>query len=103
MSNFLPPSMEEHSETDDQYTPQAERQIKSFSPDAREEPGQRDQMRLEHLMTSGFTWKESVNLVNLREHLYENVEMRQCMEIDPRMQFARWLHEHHEISEYLVS
>ena len=103
MSNFLPPSMEGHFETDDQYVPQTEHLLRPLSIDAREEPGHRDQIRLERLMASGFSWKEAINLVSMCEHLYENVEMRQCLEIDPRMQFARWLHEHNEINEHLVS
>ncbi|HTK08479.1 MAG TPA: hypothetical protein VL485_15025 [Ktedonobacteraceae bacterium] len=98
MANFLQPSMGEQFEADDQYVQQTEL-MKSHAIESREGLLSRDQMRLEQLMISGFNWKEAINLLNMREHLYENIEMQQCIEINPRMQFARWLHEHHEISE----
>jgi hypothetical protein len=58
-----------------------------------------EQMFLDYLLEMGFTWQEAVKLVGLREHLYENAEMRQRLANDCRMHFARWLYEHGEIKE----
>lgn len=58
-----------------------------------------EQMFLDYLIEMGFAWKEATKLLNLREHLYENAEMRQRMADDCRMHFARWLYENGEIRE----
>lgn len=58
-----------------------------------------EQMLLDYLIEMGFIWEEAVKLVDLREHLYENAEMRQRVANDCRMHFARWLYEHGEIKE----
>ncbi len=57
-----------------------------------------EQMLVDYLIEMGFVWEEAVKLLNLREHLYENAEMRQRVADDCRLQFARWLYEHGEIS-----
>ncbi len=59
----------------------------------------RDQMFLEQLLNKGFVWEEAIRLVNLREHLYENMEARQRMADDCHIHFARWLYEHGELSD----
>lgn len=51
------------------------------------------------LVQSGFRWEEAVKLVQLREHLYDNSEVRQRMAADHRMLFVRWLYEHGEMDE----
>ncbi len=56
-------------------------------------------MQLDYLMESGFEWGEAVKLLCMREHLYENSEVRQRMADDLRTHFVRWLYEHGEISE----
>src|SRR5437660_5334334 len=53
---------------------------------------QREQQHIRDLMEKGFTWEEAVKLVQMQEHLYENVEVRQRMEEDEYMLFARWLY-----------
>ncbi|HWS83032.1 MAG TPA: hypothetical protein VN207_02100 [Ktedonobacteraceae bacterium] len=58
-----------------------------------------DQIMLDYLMNAGFVWEEAVMLLYLREHLYENVEMRQRMTDDLRMHFARWLYTSGEMNE----
>ena len=58
-----------------------------------------EQMLLDYLIEAGFLWEEAVRLVHLREHLYENAEVRQRTEEDPHMRFARWLYEQGEIGE----
>jgi hypothetical protein len=51
------------------------------------------------LMDTGFYWEEAVQLMHLREHLYENSEMQQRSSEDLRMHFVRWLYEQGEINE----
>ncbi len=58
-----------------------------------------EQRALDTLMNTGFYWEEAVRLLHMREHLYENAEMRQRFSNDLRMQFVRWLYEHGEIHE----
>ena len=58
-----------------------------------------EQLLLDYLLEGGFVWEEAVKLVYLREHLHENGEMRQRMQDDCRMHFARWLYEHGEMRE----
>ena len=43
--------------------------------------------------------KEAVKLVQMHEHLYENAEMRQRVEEDEYMLFARWLYTQGAINE----
>ena len=57
------------------------------------------QQALDTLITTGFYWEEAVQLMHLREHLYENSEMRQRVADDLRMHFVRWLYEQGEINE----
>jgi hypothetical protein len=58
-----------------------------------------EQMLMDYLLELGFVWNEAEKLISIREHLYENAEMRQRMQEDYRVQFARWLYEQGEISE----
>jgi hypothetical protein len=58
-----------------------------------------DQLQLDYLMEMGFAWEEAAKLLNMREHLYKNIEMRQRMADDSRLLFARWLFENGEICE----
>lgn len=56
-------------------------------------------VHLDHLLEQGFSWEEAITLVHMREHLYENTEMRQRIEHDAHMLFVRWMIEHGELSE----
>jgi hypothetical protein len=58
-----------------------------------------DQIMIDYLIDTGFAWEEAVTLLNMREHLYENVEMHQRMADDHRIQFVQWLYAHGEISD----
>lgn len=58
-----------------------------------------DQITLDYLISTGFVWEEAVMLLYLREHLYENAEMRQRMTDDLRIHFARWLYTNGEMTE----
>ncbi len=57
------------------------------------------EQQLDALLDAGFAWEEAVTLLNLREHLYENAEMRQRMMDNPRLNFARWLYLNGEMNE----
>ena len=58
-----------------------------------------DQLTLDYLLHEGFMWEEAVLLLHMREHLYENKEMRQRVTDDHRMHFVRWLYAHGEMNE----
>lgn len=58
-----------------------------------------EQRQVDALMERGFLWEEAVQLVQMREHLYENAEVKQRLEADEHMQFARWLYEQGAINE----
>jgi hypothetical protein len=58
-----------------------------------------ERKQVETLMERGFFWEEAVKLVQLHEHIYENIEMRQRLEEDEYMQFVRWLYEQGAINE----
>ncbi len=58
-----------------------------------------EQMLLDYLIDAGFVWEEAIKLIDMREHLYANSEMRQRVAEDNRMQFARWLYEQEELDE----
>ena len=55
--------------------------------------------QIERLLVLGFEWEEAVKLLDLREYLYDNDEMRERVANDSRMHFARWLYENGEIGE----
>ena len=58
-----------------------------------------EQLLLDYLIDNGFAWEEAVKLVQMREHIYNNDEVRQRMADDAHMQFARWLYEQGEYHE----
>jgi len=59
----------------------------------------RNQRWLDYLVDIGFIRIEAIKLLNMRTHLYENLEVRERMANDSRIQFARWLYEHGEIND----
>jgi hypothetical protein len=58
-----------------------------------------DQMLMDYLMDQGFIWEEAAKLLNMRENIYSNLEMRQRIADDSRMLFVRWLYEQGELDE----
>lgn len=58
-----------------------------------------DQLLLDYLIDSGFTWEESHRLAALREQLYEGPEMQERVRNDYRLHFVQWLYEHGEIGQ----
>ena len=57
------------------------------------------QLLLDYLIDNGFAWEEAIKLVYMREHIHENSEVRQRMEDDAHMQFARWLYAQGELND----
>ena len=76
-----------------------EHRVPSTSVEATTGEAREEQMFLDYLLATGFEMDEARKLVEMREHLYENAEMRQRMTQDYRMQFARWLYEQGELGE----
>ncbi|GCE13907.1 hypothetical protein [Tengunoibacter tsumagoiensis] len=68
---------------------------KHYRPDNYEE-----QMSLDYLIHQGFQWDEAATLLTMKEHLYDNREMRQRMEDNYRMQFVKWLREQGQMSDW---
>lgn len=58
-----------------------------------------ERLLIDYLIETGFVWEEATKLLHLREHLYENTEVRQRLADDNHMQFARWLYEQGAITE----
>ena len=58
-----------------------------------------ERLFMDYLLEAGFEWEEASQLLHLRDHLYENAEMRQRMSDDYRIHFAQWLYEQGEIGE----
>jgi hypothetical protein len=58
-----------------------------------------EQLLVERLLAQGFDWEESVQLIDMRTHLYESAEMQERMAADSHMLFARWLYENGEMRE----
>jgi hypothetical protein len=76
-----------------------EHRVPSTSVEASRSESREEQMFLDYLLATGFELEEARKLVEMREHLYENTEMRQRMAEDYRMHFARWLYEQGELGE----
>jgi hypothetical protein len=92
MKDFEQPSM-------NSFFEQHEQPRQFASPGARLTRGAAEHAQLDTLIESGFKWDEALRLLVLREHLYQNKEIRQRLENDNRLQFARWLYQEGEMSE----
>ena len=77
-----------------EFSERREKSIHQFEAKHYKPGTESDQIMIDDLVDRGFTWEEAVTLLNMREHLYENAEMRQRMAEDCRMQFVKWLYEH---------
>ena len=62
-------------------------------------PASEEQRQIEYLLDLGFDCEEALNLIDMREHLYESDEMCERIANDSRMHFVRWLYENGEIHE----
>ncbi|MBA2677415.1 MAG: hypothetical protein H0U76_03330 [Ktedonobacteraceae bacterium] len=58
-----------------------------------------ERQRLDQLVEAGFAWEEAVRLTGMREHLYENAEMKQRIADNAHIQFVQWLYERGELNE----
>jgi lysine/ornithine N-monooxygenase len=76
-----------------------EHRIPQTSVEAGRGESREEQMLLDYLLATGFELDEAEKLIEMRDHLYTNPEMRQRIAGDYRMHFARWLYEQGELSE----
>jgi hypothetical protein len=51
------------------------------------------------LREQGFTEAEALKLIYMKEHVGEQIEYREMLEEQHRLNFVRWLVEHDRISE----
>ena len=51
-----------------------------------------EQRKVEDLIERGFLWEEAIQLIQMQEHLYDNLEVQQRMAEDDYLLFARWLY-----------
>ena len=92
MEEVFQPSQSGFPEFNEHRTPQT-------SVEAERGENREEQMFLDYLLATGFELDEAQKLIEMRDHLYTNPEMRQRMAGDYRMHFARWLYEQGELSE----
>lgn len=53
----------------------------------------------QRLREKGFTEAEALKLIHMKEHVEEQIEYREMLEEQHRLNFVRWLVEHDRISE----
>ena len=58
-----------------------------------------EQRKVEDLIERGFLWEEAIQLVQMQEHLYDNLEVQQRIAEDDYLLFARWLYTQGVIDE----
>src|SRR5579864_501596 len=78
MKNRLPPppgGFSEHNERAAHHTPHTGH----VGIDRLALPLSEEQLLLDYLLETGFAWEEAEKLLSLRDHLYDNIEMRQRM------------------------
>ncbi len=58
-----------------------------------------DSADFEHLLTQGFSAEEAGRLVYMKDHVVEQIEYREMVEEQHRLDFIRWLVEHDRINQ----
>ena len=58
-----------------------------------------DSADFQRLREKGFTEAEALKLIHMKEHVEEQIEYREMLEEQHRLNFVRWLVEHDRISE----
>ena len=58
-----------------------------------------DSADFKRLREQGFTEAEALKLIYMKEHVAEQIEYREMLEEQHRLNFVRWLVEHERISE----
>jgi hypothetical protein len=58
-----------------------------------------DSADFQRLREKGFTEAEALKLIYMKEHVEEQIEYREMLEEQHRLNFVRWLVEHDRISE----
>jgi hypothetical protein len=53
----------------------------------------------QRLLSMGFTETEAMHLINMKDHVSEQVEYREMVEESRRLHFLRWLIEHDRLSK----
>jgi len=53
----------------------------------------------DRLREQGFTEDEATRLVYMKDHVGEQIEYREMLEVQHRLDFIRWLVEHKRLSE----
>jgi hypothetical protein len=90
-----------HQQSSGSFSERNEPVIHNMKTDRASTESMDDSIQLDVLMDTGFSLEEATKLSYLRNHLYENVEVRQRLPNYNRLQFARWLFEHGEMDENL--
>jgi rRNA processing protein Krr1/Pno1 len=52
----------------------------------------------QHLLSRGFTQNEALKLLHMKNHVTEQIEYREMIAENRRLNFIRWLIEHNRIS-----
>ena len=52
----------------------------------------------QHLLAQGFTHNEALKLLYMKDHVTEQIEYREMIAENRRLNFIRWLIEHNRIS-----
>jgi hypothetical protein len=82
-----------------EFSDKQEKALRRFEAKYYRPTTEHDQLLIDYLIDTGFAWEEAVTLLNMREHLYENSEMRQRMAENLRIQFVQWMYAHGELSD----
>src|SRR5258708_36909227 len=60
-----------------------------------------DNADFEHLLSLGFSEIEATRLVYMKDHVTEQIEYREMLEEQNRLDFVRWLVGHDRLEKYL--
>lgn len=63
-----------------------------------EHPYATEEADFQTLLDLGFSENEAAKLINMRDHVTEQIEYREIQEESRRLNFIRWLIEHDRIS-----
>jgi hypothetical protein len=58
-----------------------------------------DNADFEHLLSLGFSEIEATKLVYMKDHMTEQIEYREMLEEQNRLDFVRWLVEHDRLEK----
>jgi hypothetical protein len=58
-----------------------------------------DKNELEHLISLGFSELEAMRMIQMKDHVSEEIEYREMIEESRRLNFVRWLIDHDRLSK----